>query len=85
MPSYANINFSCNYSASSKKNTDEIIGFIKNLDFLNKDSFFLDVGCGNAFLSYCLIQNGYKNCYGIDGCKYGLQNNKIFIEKSHSF
>jgi len=38
------------------------------LPYLNKDSFVVDVGCGNGRLSEFLNKNGYPNYLGVDNC-----------------
>jgi cyclopropane fatty-acyl-phospholipid synthase-like methyltransferase len=47
------------------------------LNFVKKDDYILDIGFGSGREIDFLIKNGFKNVYGIDGCKEFVQRAKL--------
>ncbi|MEI0604858.1 class I SAM-dependent methyltransferase [Brachyspira alvinipulli] len=59
--------FYINNSYESKNYYYEIISFVK--DYIIKDEYILDIGCGSGILLECLYEHGFENLYGLDQSK----------------
>ena len=58
----------------------EVIETIDSLG-LDKQSYILDIGCGNAGIEMLLTQKGFTNLYGVDWLDF--KNIKYFKSLSH--